>query len=506
MRSFPRSSRRPVPIRPLVLGCALFFAVGLDACATDQLHPNNDGGPPPNRWTGTLYPGQRDVDVVFVIDDSSGMAAAQNNLISNFPTFMTALQADPAGLPNLQIAVVSTDFGAGDGSIAGCDYMGGKNGVFQYAARGTCSASNLQRGATFISNVGGGNYTGNIADVFGCIAALGESGCGFQQPLAAVLRAFGADGRDPPQENQSFLRPEAVLAIVMLTPQDDCSAAPGNGPNAQVPLFDTSANHDMASQLGPPTHFRCNEFGHTCPRGMLGPNRNVPHPDRTAPNNDVNQTVTYDNCASDDTEGYLLSTKQAADAIKSLKADPNRIVVTSIQGPPTPYTVHWNAPAYDDASCGAASCPWPAITHACTAADGRVGDPGVRNAQLAEEFGINGLQLSVCDASFGPGLARFAAAINQTLGPPCVQGPVGLNSSGQPDCKVTEMQPDGAGHIISSHVPSCADSANLAPCWQLETSATCPDQILQVSPDPNIPSSIPVTVTYDCAKLTFERG
>ena len=117
--------------------------------------------------------------------------------------------------------------GAGDGSIAGCDATGGKNGIFQYAARGSCTTTGLDPGATFISDVDGvKNYTGNREDVFGCIAALGESGCGFEHPFASITRALGADGSPAPAENQGFLRPEAFLFIVIVTDEDDCSAPP----------------------------------------------------------------------------------------------------------------------------------------------------------------------------------------------------------------------------------------------------------------------------------------
>ena len=37
------------------------------------------------------------------------------------------------------------------------------------------------------------NYTGNLEDVFTCIAALGESGCGFEHQFAAITRALGVE-------------------------------------------------------------------------------------------------------------------------------------------------------------------------------------------------------------------------------------------------------------------------------------------------------------------------
>src|SRR6478609_2816445 len=203
----------------------------------------------------------RNVDMLFMVDDSSSMRLSQDNLNTNFPTFMNRLK-DPPGLPNIHVAVISSDMGAGDGSVASCDSTGGKNGIFQYTARGTCTSTGLQTGATYISNIGGvANYTGNLPDVFTCIAALGESGCGFEHQFASITRALGVDGRGAaPQENQDFLRPDAYLVIVLITNEDDCSASPDpNGPNGRIPLFDTSANTNIMSQLGPPANFRCNE-------------------------------------------------------------------------------------------------------------------------------------------------------------------------------------------------------------------------------------------------------
>ena len=88
----------------------------------------------------------RNVDMLFLVDDSSSMRLSQDNLNRNFPTFMTTLQSAPQGLPNIHVAVISSDMGAGDGSVAGCDTTGGKQGIFQYTPRGTCTASGLAGG------------------------------------------------------------------------------------------------------------------------------------------------------------------------------------------------------------------------------------------------------------------------------------------------------------------------------------------------------------------------
>ena len=344
------------------------------------------GGSTGGRGGGVVV-SNRNFDLLFLIDDSSSMRLAQANIERSFPAFMTRLRTAPLGLPNIHVAVISSDMGAGDGSVASCDTTGGKQGIFQYTPRGTCSATGLQAGSTYISDIAGTrNYTGALENVFTCIAALGETGCGFEHQFAAVLRSLGADGRAAPAENQGFLRPDAYLGVIMVTNEDDCSATPG------VPLFDTGSNTNIASQLGPPANFRCGEFGHLCDSasgtGM--------HPSRLAPNNNMSAMVSYTNCRSNDTEGYLLSALDVANRLKALKSDPSQVLVAAITGSPTPYTVTWRAPSTADTSCGAASCPWPVIAHSCTAADSSFADPSVRVSDFVGHFGSNGLRFSIC--------------------------------------------------------------------------------------------------------------
>ncbi len=73
-----------------------------------------------------------------------------------------------------------------------------------------------------------------------CVAAVGTNGCGFEQQLDATLKAVSLstatdqDGRPltfvsgtvghADGANAGFLRPDSVLAIIMVTDEDDCSA------------------------------------------------------------------------------------------------------------------------------------------------------------------------------------------------------------------------------------------------------------------------------------------
>jgi hypothetical protein len=324
------------------------------------------------------------------------MRLQQANLERNFPTFMSTLLNMSGGMPNIHVAVISSDMGAGDGSIAGCDSTGGKNGIFQYTPRGTCVTSPLSPGATYLSNVNGvANYTGDISAAFSCIAALGESGCGFENQFKAILRALGADGASPPAENQGFLRRDALLAIIMVTNEDDCSARP------DVALYDVSSNTNLASQLGPPSNFRCNEFGHLC---------NGARPPRKAPGGDVAATVTLDGCTSSECGGALTPVAEFVARIKALKAAPNsEIVMAAIAGPAAPYTVQWKNPSISDTG------PWPMVAHSCTSPDTSFADPGVRIAQAVSAFGANGFLGPICSDNFGPSLQGIAEKIGALL-------------------------------------------------------------------------------------------
>jgi hypothetical protein len=239
-----------------------------------------------------------------------------------------------------------------------------------------------------------------------------------------VLRALGADGQPAPPENQGFLRRDALLAIIMVTDEDDCSARAGEK------LYDTSANMYLSSPLGPPANFRCNEFGHVC---------NGVRPPRQAPNGSTGDTVTLENCASSECDGALTPVGEFVARIRALKVSPaSEIVMAAIAGPPAPYQVHWTDATTPDTSCGQSACPWPEISHSCTSSDGSFADPGVRVAQAVAAFGANGFASSICDPSFAAALQHAAARIGALLA-------AGGGTGGVPGSIPTCAAPGGAG-------------------------------------------------------------
>jgi hypothetical protein len=391
--------------------------------------------PEPDVVPGTFDPSGRKVDVLFLVDNSASMGALQRRLIANFSAFVDALQGLPGGMPDLHIAVVTSDLGAGDNSISGC-LNDGDRAVFRHAPGGACTSTTLAAGATFIAHSGGATPMTNfsapdIASVFGCIAAVGESGCGFEHQLAAVARALGVDGAPAPVENQGFLRPDAALAIVLVTNEDDCSAPITSA------LYDTTSNLTLMSTIGPPSNFRCNEFGHLCSLNGGAPARPArfsPAPAAMVPRGaggagggngdagtgttDPAQTLTYaapgaaDVCVPAETQGSLVPVADYVRNIKALKTDhARRMIVAALTGPTTPYVVEWRSPSVTDVGL------WPQIGHACTTAEGAFADPAVRIQAFARAFGTNGSVFPICDADLSPALSAIATQIGHAIAP-----------------------------------------------------------------------------------------
>ncbi|HZL18316.1 MAG TPA: hypothetical protein VFG23_11280 [Polyangia bacterium] len=406
-RRIARTSRRPVA---LLLGLVL---AGVGACTSE-----NPGPPANEQVTGASTAASNKVDVLFMVDNSSSMTSMQQKMLAEFPVFVQTLSAIPGGLPDLHLAVISSDMGAPSDVDIGCTNSG-NGGNFFTQPEGTCTTTDLQPGDTFITDDATG-ATKNFSDadpsglskVFQCIALLGSNGCGFEHQLASVARALGADGSPAPSGNSGFLRPDAELAIVMLTNEDDCSAPASISP---LPIYSLEGgDNTLTTPGGPLGNYRCNGApfgGHLCkdPSGA-DPNA-LAQPPLTQPA-DANgnpPTLTLADCESDDTGSSALTTVSSFIAgIKALKGPTGpEIVVGAIMAPTTPYTVEWQ-PGYG----ASASELIPNVEHSCgPTTDGSFGDPPVRIAQFVQAFGDNGVTQSICDNSFAPAFSLIASKI-----------------------------------------------------------------------------------------------
>src|SRR5262249_51966201 len=141
-------------------------------------------------------------------------------------------------------------------------------------------------------------------------------------------------------QNAGFLRPNAELAIIILTQEDDCSAP------AFTYLYslNNGAGNSIKNSLGPLTQYRCNEFGHLCLVPNGDPTNWIPPP---ATPGTIAQgsppTLNLVDCQSNESDGLLTPVATLTAGIKALKANPDaQIFVEAIAAPATPYTVAWS--------------------------------------------------------------------------------------------------------------------------------------------------------------------
>jgi hypothetical protein len=456
----------------------------------------------------------RDMDLLFMIDDSSSMTGMQQLLYSQLPVFIETLKSSVDGtLPSLHVGVVSSDMGAlSNVTLMGCNNTGGDNGQFFVQPEGTCTSTTLMSGAEWISNDGGNNFTQpdngtepGMAIVFQCIALLGQNGCGFEHQLASIDRALGGDGSPPPSTNAGFLRTDAYLGIVLLTNEDDCSAP------QQTSLFslqNTSYN-GINDPQGPIANYRCNggpHGGHLCtyPDGTTHTT-----PPLNPPMAQAGTTETFTNCESNEADPQgLIPVGTFVSDIKGLKADPDsQILVAAITGPATPYVVQWEP---GTGSTAASSELWPAVVHSCGTENpdgsGIFADPAVRITQFVHAFGSNGILESICENSYGPAMMTIANDLNALIKPKCLPSNLQVytdaNGTQYPNCSVVDNVTNGTNQTHVS-LPSCSVAAQGAACWNLvtDTSGSCPagTLALQLNNDTTNMAADGLNTTVQCA-------
>jgi hypothetical protein len=370
------------------------------------------------------------LDLLFMIDDSGSMKPLQAKLTARMPDFIAVLKDPTTGaLPDLQIAVISSSVGAGAwDTVPGCNldgHPGNDQGKFQQgpggAGHGTCAM--LHAGEKFLKSGAANatpNYDGDLVDAFTCMALLGDTGCGFEAQFLStgVALTKASDPSDP--DNGGFLRADALLAIVMLTNEDDCSL------NTDSLLADPHINSVTdPSGLGALQSYRCNEFGHLC--DGVPPPHDPPQADggvllsNCVSAEDMGKTdplVVDPNGNLDPSMGHLYPTVEGLTTfVRSLKSDPDDILVAALAGPPTPYRViaSENPSAENELD--------PVVDHSCTlpVPDGgfpEYADPAVRIAQWISQFGDNGLFSSICADDFQGQVIAIGTKIRDKLRAP----------------------------------------------------------------------------------------
>jgi hypothetical protein len=385
----------------------------------------------------------RNVDILFVIDNSPSMADKQKNLADNFPNFINVLNTIQGGLPDVHIGVVTSDMGTyGSQDAAPGPSIGqiGNGGCSGTGANGNLTTNGAPVTGVFISDikqVDGSrqtNYTGNLADVFGTMAKVGAGGCGFEQHLEAAKHALNNN-----PANAGFVRADAFLALIFIADEDDCSLA-------KVGLLSSTDQ-----SLGPLQSFRCTRFGITCDIGGQTPDQ-------------MNQVGTKDQCHSNEASQFLAKVQGFVDFVKGLKSDPKKIIVAGIMGNLEPVQTELRAPPGGGTAI-------QALAHSCSyigpTGMPEVADPPVRIKFFLDQFPDRTTFTTVCQTDLSGGLQQIGQLLKVALGDPCINGTLA-----EPyQCAASYRLPNGTETII----PECDAGITNKPCWHIIADATkCP--------------------------------
>jgi hypothetical protein len=148
-----------------------------------------------------------------VIDNSMSMELEQQNLIANFPMFISVL--DASGL-DYRVAVTTTgrnytyneSIPIGGGTLP-TTISGGDNGTMLKPASCNMTKRWIEKNDP------------NPAMTFSCLANVGINGPSYEMPLGAVRDAF--EDRMADGTNMGFRRSDALLGVVVMTDENDCS-------------------------------------------------------------------------------------------------------------------------------------------------------------------------------------------------------------------------------------------------------------------------------------------
>ncbi len=231
----------------------------------------------------------RQLDLLFVVDDSPAMLGHEDDLRANASNMVGVLSSLEGGLPDLHVAVVTTDLGTHDLATAPVGFGAG-------TCRGDGDDGDFRGGGFLIDDklIDGSrltNFDGSLADAFAARFVAGARGCKYPEPLGAMRRAL--------ERPTGFLRDDADLMVMFLTAQDDCTF--------RSPAF---FRDDPEVATGP---IRCTLDGITC----TDPDHCKPRPSST----------------------YLDDVYQDAAFLKARKQDPSQVIVSVVAGPPTPVVI-----------------------------------------------------------------------------------------------------------------------------------------------------------------------
>lgn len=193
-----------------------------------------DLGTPPDFGEAPPPGCQGKIDLLFAVSSSPTMKSSQDSLKASFPSFVAVLEEQFAdfdhhimttdgdsgfwGIPSCKGCVDTCPTGPADypcgAQLTPCDYLGGAGITFPAGWNATNKRCELVGGHRYITK-----DEPDLLAAFSCIAATGTSG----SPTIAdgTLAALTAEIHAPGACNEGFLRPDALLVVVVIQDSAD---------------------------------------------------------------------------------------------------------------------------------------------------------------------------------------------------------------------------------------------------------------------------------------------
>ncbi len=386
---------------------------------------------------------RRAVDILFVVDNSGSMGGEQGTLARSFASFVDVLESQQVGA-NYRIGVTTT---AGDGLLTAIscrerldDFLfewgfgtldERQRGCLDHCVHETIPLANpwveKSEGTT---NLPAGM---DIAEALQCVGPPGINGPGFERPLEAMYQLVTNDV-------SGFLRDDALLAVIFLTDEADCSASQENldwlqllgEPFWEDPNGSTSAscwNAGVTCVGGPGVYDEC--FAED--KGKNG-----------LPTDDDNAAVLYPRDRYIDVLTKLAIERQAL-------GGQGQVLLSLIAGVPIDYP-ETHTVVFQDSTFPDFNLQYgigPSCNFGFETVNDPPGIPDVRLRDVVESFaGGDPTVFSVCSDDYGIALESIAGAIGEISERACVIGCVAdlePKKGLQPSCTLVEQFPPELG-------------------------------------------------------------
>jgi hypothetical protein len=233
----------------------LVCVLGGGASKGSCIDPDEDHGALPRPGGYDPLQINKDVDILLVIDNSGSMGEEQALLANNFGAFIEVLEAADVRA-NYRIGITTSDNGnpwctttpeAGELVLSSCkqrltDFLfdNGTVDVQDLACNDICTLSDAEleifptttdldstpQPRPWLENIEGKKNipagTSSV-DAFKCFAPQGINGCGFESQLESMYLAL-TRAQTSGEASYGFIRPNAILAVVFVTDEADCSS------------------------------------------------------------------------------------------------------------------------------------------------------------------------------------------------------------------------------------------------------------------------------------------